>query len=678
MNNVMVKQSLQYLLLVLCCIMVWGCVKVDVESPQRNAIYTEAPDEFLIQWSSDIVDPVLTAHLNGVDVSDLFLVIDGHASVQGSTLKDYLRHGNNLLKITSPGHKVVPFVMDLEGPEVHITQVTSVGFPLIQVDGYVKDPSTVTRLQYADMTGHYQDAELTDNQFSILLNQGLSGSWDFIATDSADQKSSMVYKRPIQDKGRKTWFANSVGLRVNMSGLDFASGIGNDILNNEDLDILTLIKNANPLINETILGIRYKVYLDHADINLNTLSIVPSAMPDKDLDIMTSALVQNAKLTLCTQTVLFNEPPLCVIKTTIASVKVNADFAIDLKGELTTVSVPPDGIQIRSVQLRDLDVNNPVFNAIIAIVTDVVELFNSAIELIFKVDVISDIAELIVTPIAQDVLQQMLITISMNYDMGPQGKRNLDALAGFNKIYRDGQSLIVQLNSKMETSTPAAVVDPLGVRDSGQAPVPPAVSPLGHLYDFSMALSTSFINQLLDMSYRAGYFTMTIDNPSSGPYEAIRVKTIPISAPYITTGTNTEPTGRLRINDFSVIIQVQKPNTDEFTDYIAVTIEVDAPFELISLTQEQRLGLAVSPLVNLEIVDVKILGNAPLITTGGYDAILDRIEPIIMPSISNLMNNILGSVELPTVLGLSVSPREMWVDPKANSFMVAGELVAKP
>ena len=35
-----------------------------------------------------------------------------------------------------------------------------------------------------------------------------------------------------------------------MSGLDFASAIGNDVLDNEDLDMLTLVKNANQLINQ--------------------------------------------------------------------------------------------------------------------------------------------------------------------------------------------------------------------------------------------------------------------------------------------------------------------------------------------------------------------------------------------------------------------------------------------
>ena len=204
--------SFRFTITLFILITVSACSRVNIETPEYHQVYIDPPAEFSVSWTGNPDDPkAFIALLNDIEVSSYFSLnsngesnsdsANNSAIVNGEALRPLLRHGINKFVVRSPGYSVVEFTEDLEGPAVHITGVTDLGFPSLQVSGYLDDPSPIASFGYRDMSENYIPVDLIDNHFSVILNYGLSGSWTFDATDAAGQTASTPYKRFQQSIG---------------------------------------------------------------------------------------------------------------------------------------------------------------------------------------------------------------------------------------------------------------------------------------------------------------------------------------------------------------------------------------------------------------------------------------------------------------------------------------------
>lgn len=696
-----------------------GCTRVDVVAPELGAVYLEVPETFSVGWEQRKSVPRFIAILNGKNVSSHFSVTTQGASAKGSDLQSLLQHGYNRFVIKSPALHVVEFQMDWQGPSIHLNAEKR--FDGVRVRGYVQDPSPIETFFYRESSGNTQPIELVDNQFDIFLSDANGSDYTFTAIDSLEQKTVETFSRRYEGDYKKTQFDDSLALRLGMSGLDFVGAIAPDIL--DELDPLTMLREANPIVERNILGVIYRVHALDGEFDLVELGIAPSANPYMELDL--DALLDIGYLTiqLCIQlqdldlgifgTIVF--PVLCFEQADL-SAWVDISASIDIQttndGSLSVESFYPD------VRLWDVDLSftriEDSFDAFIRVIvgdfladlfalvfdgiragivnaiSEVLQFINGAIEAIFQVDLMSYIIIFFAEPGIDKIVGQVALAFDVNIDLGNNQPKNVRATTLFNNIYRDRNDLVVFLDTVLQTFTPADVPDPFGIRNDGSAMLPSGKAPDGNSYDFNFSISTTFLHQVFDTAYHAGLFSQDIVLDTRQTSDALllylgleknsniaelRFRVLPASPPYIEMQANEEAMGRLVWQDLTLLVQsrAKQGETAFYEDLLAIQVNLSLPFDLLVAPGENHLGLNVNGYADIDLVryqSERILVPEPFIK-----GLITTLESQLQPPLIGVVNELLSNVQLPSVFGLSVDPRAIWPQPQGNSFMVAGELV---
>jgi hypothetical protein len=647
-----------------------GCSPVKIESPQFNDVFVDVPADFYVSWrvSGEETLP-FDATLNGLEVSSVFQVTEGGASATGAVLLPYLKHGVNRFVVRSPGYRLMEFTMDMEGPDIHITEVDDSEYPAIRVKGYVDDPSEVVSFGYEYGAGYYRDVALNENVFEVLLDGNLSDKWIFIAKDSGGHINEAPFSGFENNAAYLIQAENALALKINKSGLDFASNVGPEVLN--QVDIIEALKAANPII-DTLFIIYYRIYIEDGTAEIHWVDLAPSDLPGMDLDISVLATARDLKLTLCTQT-LFGEKPLCLIKGTLEQVSFFTDFSVNLEGKDKTIALAENGLDIDTVLVGNIDTGNAFLSYLVTVLKDIITLFNVAFDEIFRVNIVGEIVEDIVIPVVQKLFDPLLI--SSTAALKPQGQEvhEMHHSISFNEMFSTDDSFVVRLNTEIESSSIADVPKQLGVRDYGAAPVDVLKG-----YDFGLTLSTTLFNQALDMVYHLSALSLPVEHNGGSLFHKIRYQANPLSPPFIKIGQSEQFMAEIVYYDLQLKVQVQRTEDSAFEDLASIVMEINVPFDLISVDAERSLGAKVSPLLNVQLTEVRLHGNELLMAAEIHGFLNRGIKEAWVPLLVGQLNGAIGMIQLPSIFGLRASPKVFDVDRKSGSFIVAGDLLELP
>lgn len=662
----MLPRSLHFLLLSVLVLFATGCAEVTISSPEGSTIYTEPPAEFSVSWENDILGNGFKAFLNGENVTASFTQAGSTATVAGVDLAAYLKHGENVFSVSSPAARLVSFTMDLEGPIVHITNTESVGGNL-SITGYLDDPSEVVSLSYTDSNGGSGGIPLTGNAFSALIPESNPISITFNAEDILNQTSETTFYR---DSGGL--IGNTLGARINASALDFANAVAPDLL--ADLDLIGVLAAQGTIWSETLLGLfdASLVIREHPNNSLE-ISQVDLALSASSYDLDVGLVAENIDIaaSVCMGANFFPLnllPDVCQDGSLIAS-RVDIGTRIDIGNSNGAIVINEIDIVQEEVDFQGIQVAFNVFNiGDWEITLPAANIFDALAETL--IGLIGGLLNGPLTDAVADILADLPMEFDIQLDVG-NGVREVTAEGYFNNFEKDANSLLLMMGTTLTTSTPADVPDPLGVRTFGSATTPDSAAPSGTEYDFSMSLSSTFMNHLLDTVYRAGMLALTVDlAEGTQGFSGMRITVDPAAPPFVSVNDNALGMGSLSLHDFSMRVETKVSAEAEYELLFAATINMTAPFDVIPV-DERHLGVDISTLVNIDVISVDEQGATP-VSAELVDTIVTLGAPVVIPSVSQVLSNI----ELPSILGLSVSVQEIWSDQPTGTFLVAGDLLS--
>lgn len=661
----MLPRRIHFLLLSMLALFATGCAEVTITSPDSETVYTEPPAEFNVSWENDVLGNGFKAFLNGENVTSAFTQSGSTATVPGVDLAAYLKHGENVFSVSSPATRLVSFTMDLEGPIVHITNTELVGGNL-DVEGYLDDPSEILSLSYTSSNGGSGNIPLTDNAFSAVISESDPISITFTALDGVGQSSETTFYRDSSGL-----IGNTLGMRINSSALDFANAVAPDLL--ADMDLISVLAAQGAIWEETLLGLfdASLVIREHPDNSLE-ISQVDLAVSASSYDLDVGLVAENIDIagSVCMGANFF---PLNLLNDvcqdgSLIATRVDIETRIDVGTSNGAITINEIAIVQDDVDFQGIQVAFNVFNiGDWEITLPAANIFDALAETL--IGLLGGLLNGPVTDAVAEILADLPMAFDIELDVG-NGPRAVTAEGYFNNFDKDASSLVLMMGTTLTTSTPADVPDPLGVRSYGSASVPAAEAQSGTEYDFSMALSSTFMNHLLDTVYKAGMLNLTLDmSDGTQGFSSMRITVDPAAPPFVSVINNALGMGSLSLHDFSMRVEIKTSEEAEFELLFAATINMTAPFDVVSV-DERHLGVDISTLVNIDVLSVDDQGSIP-VTPELVDTIVTVGAPLMIPSISEVLSNI----ELPTILGLSVNVQELWGDEISGTFFVSGDLL---
>jgi hypothetical protein len=640
----------RWLLLLLLPLIAAGCKSITIDSPQDKAVYETVPDFKVTFQGGAPTDLTLT--LNGNDVKALFTVTASGATAPAAALAHLFNEGDNSFaaKDGTSGREIT-FVVDTQGPAVHITSVGT-GNPF-QVQGRVVDPSGVQSLAI-----NGQAVPLQNNLFTATVTDAPFVS--FQATDGLNHTSATKFARP------GTVLASTTAARLNKSGIGFLVQELNAYI--ATLDYNAIIKALNPLFDEGSWAASARVDATSVTLDQPSLSLVVSPNAERSFDVG----VQIGHFTVNVHA-----------SGTVLGIPWSADgqvwATLAVFGGRATVSINDTKLAVGLSNISSV-LNGFGFH---------INGFPSALEQLFY-DVVKPLIEdAISSAMATRIppyIEQFLKDIPSQFTFSLMGASfEFAALPASLKTFLEG--LTVQLGGWLQTLSPAPQV-PLALGSRFVDATPPDLdvqTPGGTPYDAGAAMSLNLVNQGLLSAYQAGLLNLVLDGNSSGVSAAgladvsaeleaeagtnpMRFQVVPSSPPWaVIRGTSTA-LASLGMDEFDFRLEMLINN--EWKLVFGAHLDMTVPFD-VGVTQDNKLKISFEQVPTVKVWSVDD-GGIIQIDPAFVQTTLDRLLPRALPYLANIIEEI----PIPSYAGYGIHVKELWPADVAKAYLgIAGDLI---
>ncbi len=600
-----------------------------ITNPVKDSVNTTPPPLYRFTYSTQPQKlPAIT--LNGTRVETYFAMTATEATANGADIAQFLREGKNRFQVDPPLGPMVSFIYDTVGPEIVVSQADA-NTPAT-IKGLAVDAVGVKSL----LVNGVSTTVSSDGSFSATVDP--ADIYTFDAVDNLNHVSQTQYTR------YGTNYNPSVRMRINQSGINFATSKIINVLNGLDLNKQVA---GRKLYDNTWTGPSGETY--GADGFIDSLSISASAF---NLNLGNGGNSSfNGTLTTA-HAVLRLQLHNGLLPPTVIMVGANIG-PLDFSGNLNAQAInhqPVITLSNFDFNIGNVAVDNvpSVFQAMLSpTIAGLTNLFSGEIG-----ETLSGVLNSALPGIFAEIIQNSY-TIQIN-------EMKLAVVAQLEDITISDNSLLVTLSGGVTPINPSALIpQPLGpVYTPDTVPEPP----IGGT-DLGIDVNTNVINQTLVSAYAVGMTHMDIQgsntylglprDDSRGAEGASRMLVDTLTPPqiHVTEGADGHAKTTLSIRSLKISSQ-HKSNGVYVNDF---TADVNAKVAIsISVKADNTLDIIFVSSPEVTINGIAIGSN--LVFT---DAANDIVENFVSLGIGAIMEQLakpLQGIKLPSFACIAFQP----------------------
>lgn len=602
------------------CLSACDGITYKIISPPDDSIHDTLPESIIISYTLKPESPPEMT-LNGVVVTDHFILGETEASAKATDLKTYIVNGENILRVNPPYGPHSTFIYDPMGPEIIILEADHGN--RTKIKGVAVDDAGTGSLQV--------------NGVAVAVNSDGSFTADVPAADVYDFKAEdfLGHKTSVQYRDYSLPYDRSLRARLNQSGMDFIAEELIPVVNGLDFNELVGGMTLYSAVKKGPLGNKWgpEGFLTNVSMHLDSIQLDPTKG-----GLRLRGVIKDVKLRL--RLVMHDGfLPAIVIKPTAnaASVVFNGNVNLSVGGHAPQIAISS----------LDIDVNHITFDGALGVFNPIMSPIVTAIVGLFE----GRIANAIKNPLNKAIPELLDGLIPSSYDWQVSGSK-MRMTFFLEELFTTDQSLILGLSGGVEAVSPNPLVaEPLGPRYTSDS-LPNPVASQG---DFSLAVNTNVINQALVAAYYSGITHMMIlddeielnlprdDTP--GDDGTSRILIDPISPPCVQgNGSGT----RLSAHGLRITHQMIKEGqwATQFSTQVSVVADIK-----ISADSDSTLSIKFVSAPSVKVTNTEI-GKGISIS----DSFINEMVNSVMPNVMQEISKSLSGIKIPEVEGYTFKP----------------------
>ena len=617
----MVKPLLRQIL-VICLLSGLAACKsgYQILEPVKDSVNTTPPAEYKVGYQTQPQTlPKIT--LNGVDVAQYFVPGPQDAIAAGSDLASFLKEGQNLFQVDPPLGPQEYFLYDTQGPKIVITHGD--GNDPVTITGQADDAAGVASVAVNGTAATVAD----DGSFTVTVPA--TDVYRFDAADTLGHTSTTAIAALNQH------YNPSLQVRVNQSGIDFASSAIINALNGMDINSLVA---GTTLYDNTWQGPSGETY--GADGFLDGLTMSAGAFkldlgPDGTSQFNGTINTAHLQLRLRLHNGLL--PPTVInIGATVGPIDFSGDLQAYALNHQPVITLQNFNFQIGNVLLDSVpDAFQPLLSPIIA---GIVNLFQGQIS--------NQVESTLKTALPQMFAQiiQDSYTVSIN-------GLNMAMALQLEDITTTDTSLLVTLSGGITpiTSNPQ-IQPPLGSLFTDDNVTPP---PEGQ-GDLAVSVNANVINQTLASAYAVGLTQISMlgndvqfglpRDDSLGDEGAQRILVDTMAPPEVRIREeNGVAKTTFSINDMTMSLQTKTNGayTNNFSVRLNAAVDIS-----ITTTPDNTLNVTLASTPDVTFTGIAV-GNGPM-QSGIVNAAANNFVTYAIGQVMEQLTKPIASIQMPS------------------------------
>lgn len=612
-------------------------------APSNNAVFTDYPDEFVVNYSGDDTEQIIK--LNKITVTQFFTLADGVARADGEALQDFIKQGANSFSANSAK---VNFALDNQGPLVLIEHVSDTA-PFV-IRGVLVDPAGAKSLQINDV-----EATIDGDQFEVTVDD--SSLYQVLAVDNLDQSSEVTYAAPgtnmqeaikvqIEESAIQTLAAPITGALQNIS---LGKSELNRILGGDPIAVVDNVRVS------LTCKLTINVYLDQlgiGQVNVARLDVLDGGKLGSDISV--NGISADISVSI-------DKHGFCILPyrdkfvgADLNSFSTSTDIGLFTQGGEVSASINIQDYEITGLNTR--------FSGLLAVL-EAFDLFNVLDRVVERVanglsPAVSKIASSLINKELSKHMTELVVEaqIKVNDEQGLAFKTQLMELDS------DPGKLDVVLSGRLRADpVDNGVPNVLGSLYVG-GPVPAPQVGEGNM---AVLLGGDFISQALMAAYRAGFFNITMiekqslnqaellfgtanQSSATGPEGKLRIRIRPLAGVPVFNFYGAQ-IAAANVNVHRMQVEVDRYANGRYLALFNTVLDFDAGIEL-ALTDERAIKL------NIVRDPVATLSALAILNHSIDTAFVNSVIGFVMPSIMRQIDRSLLTIELPTIGGYGITP----------------------